>query len=145
MNTMSSLKEVRRQNLNLILASLGGHGAQKRLSKKTGIYHTHISNLRLGNKEMGEEIARKIEVAMALSSGWMDQLHSAMQDDQGVGNVATPEAIVMEEQLLALWEQLPVERQQVALEVLTDMVLAENCRQQNQHQTQIHAQTQFSG
>ncbi len=84
MNTMENLKEVRRQNLNLVLTSLGGHGAQKKLSEKSGIYYTYISNLRQGHKEMGEEIARKIEAAMSLSSGWMDQAHSSGGDGSAV-------------------------------------------------------------
>lgn len=129
MNAMSSLKEVRRQNLNLILASLGGHGAQKKLSEKSGIYHSHISNLRLGNKEMGEEIARKIEGAMSLSSGWMDRPHSGIQDEEGsCAKTATLEDLAMEQRLLALWAQLPAVRRWIALEVLEDMVAATQVR-----------------
>ena len=134
MNAMGSLKEIRRENLNLILVSLGGHGAQKKLSEKSGIYHTHISNLRMGNKEMGEEIARKIEAAMGLSAGWMDQLHSMspegrIQDPQGTyTKTATPEDAAMEQRLLALWAQLPSTRRLMVLETLEDMVLATQVR-----------------
>ncbi|HAS84020.1 MAG TPA: hypothetical protein DCS43_15405 [Verrucomicrobia bacterium] len=126
---MDSLKEVRRQNLNLILSSLGGHGAQKKLSEKSGIYHTHISNLRVGHKEMGEEIARKIEGTMGLSSGWMDRPHSEVRDDQGTyAKTATPGALAMEQRLLTLWEQLPEVRRWIALEMLEDMVAATQIR-----------------
>ena len=143
MNTMNNLKEVRRQNLDLVLASLGGHGAQKKLSEKSGIYHSHISNLHLGYKEMGEEIARKIEAAMCLSSGWLDQPHSGIQDELCTyAKTATLEEFAMEQRLLALWAQLSCERQQIALEVLADMALAEHYRPQTQTQTQTQNQTQ---
>ena len=121
---MKSLREVRRDNLLLVLASLGGHGGQKKLSEKSGIYHTYISNLRLGNREMGEDIARKIEAAMGLSVGWMDRPHSGIEDDQGAyEKAATLEDVAMEQRLLALWEQLPESRRWIVIEVMEDMVL----------------------
>ena len=127
MNTMENLKEVRRQNLNLVLTSLGGHGAQKKLSEKSGIYYTYISNLRQGHKEMGEEIARKIEAAMSLSPGWMDQSHSSVQDEQGT-DAKTPEDVAMDQRLLALWEQLPNVRRWIVLEMMEDMIAAAQVR-----------------
>ena len=124
-----STKEVRRQNLQLILSSLGGHGAQKILSEKSGIHHTYISNIRLGNREMGEEIARKIEATMGLTVGWMDQIHSTIADESAAYvKQATPDEVVMEARLLALWEQLSASRQRLALELLADMVAAEQGR-----------------
>lgn len=128
MTVINNLKDIRRQNLNLLLTSLGGHGSQKRLAEQSGIYHTHISNLRMGNKEMGEEIARRIEGAMKLANGWMDRPHSGIHEDEESFTKATLEEAVMKERLLALWAQLSGDRQQVALNVLTDMALAEHCR-----------------
>lgn len=129
MTANTSLRELRRTNLSLILASLGGHGGQKKLSEKTGIHNSYISNLRVGNREMGEEIARKIETAMGLAVGWMDQPHSGIEDDQVTfANTATFEEVALEQRLLALWDQLPVQRQQIALEVLEDMVVSTKVR-----------------
>lgn len=126
MNPMNGLREVRRQNLLLVLAGLGGHGAQKKLAEKSVIHHTYLSNIRVGNREMGEEIARKIEAAMGLASGWMDQPHSAIgEEDQGSYVVATPEEVALEQRMASLWEQLSLPRRRIALEVLADMVAAE--------------------
>lgn len=135
---MSSLKEIRRQNLLLILASLGGHGGQKKLSEKTGIHHTYISSLRVGNREMGEETARKMESAMGLSAGWLDQPHSGIEDDQGTyAKTVTLEEVAMEQRLLALWAQLPAVRRWIALEVLEDMVVSTQVRSSSSPPSQM--------
>lgn len=129
MSILNSLREVRRQNLLLVLAGLGGHGAQKKLSEKSGIYHTYLSNIRVGNREMGEEIARKIETAMGLTPGWMDQPHATIEDEEQEGYVvATPEAVALEQRLASLWDQLSMPRRRIALEVLADMVAAEQAQ-----------------
>ena len=124
----NSLRDVRRQNLLLVLAGLGGHGAQKKLSEKSGIYHTYLSNIRVGNREMGEEIARKIEAAMGLMPGWMDQPHSVMEAEEQDYVAATPEEVALEQRLASLWEQLSMPRRRIALEVLADMVAAEQAQ-----------------
>lgn len=134
MNAMSRLREIRRQNLLLILDSLGGHGAQKKLSDKLGVYSSYISNIRMGQKEIGEEIARKIETAMSLSPGWMDQPHSTMNEEAPIHD-PTPEETVLDARLMTLWKQLPAERQRLALDLLDDLVLAERYRQQSASRT----------
>ena len=129
MSVLNSLREVRRQNLLLVLAGLGGHGAQKKLAEKSGIYHTYLSNIRVGNREMGEEIARKIEAAMGLAPGWMDQPHFSVEDEGPESYVvATPEAVALEQRLTSLWEQLSMPRRRIALEVLADMVAAQQAQ-----------------
>ncbi|MDQ5910895.1 MAG: hypothetical protein QG599_2992 [Pseudomonadota bacterium] len=129
MDAMQSLKEVRRQNLNLIVSSLGGHGAQKVLAVKSGIDQTYLSNIRTGNREMGEGIARKIEAALRYEMGWMDRAHSTVQNEQGTdAKTATPEDTALEQRLLALWAQLPAARRLIALEVLEDMIVAAQVR-----------------
>lgn len=128
---MSSPKDRRRQNLNLILASLGGHGGQKRLSEKSGVHHSYLSNIRQGNREMGEEVARKIETALGLMPGWMDQPRSEAREDDDAryeDAAADREGLALEERLLALWRQLSLERRRMALEMLADMVVAEQRR-----------------
>ena len=78
---------------------------------------------------MGEEIARKIEAAMSLSSGWMDQAHSSVQDEQATyARTATPEDVAMDQRLLALWEQLPDVRRWIVLEMMEDMIAAAQVR-----------------
>lgn len=127
---MNTLREVRRQNLHLVLAGFGGRGAQKKLAEKSGIYHTYLSNIRVGNREMGEEIARKIEAAMGLAPGWMDQPHAVFEKEKGdyAAVAATPEEVALEQRLTSLWEQLSMPRRRVALEVLADMVAAEQAQ-----------------
>lgn len=137
MNTMNRLREIRRHNLQLVLSSLGGHGAQKKLSDKLGIYSSHISNIQRGRDEIGESMARRIETVMGLSSGWMDQPHAAMNEDAPNADPPdpTPEAAVLDARLMTLWKQLSVERQRLALDLLDDLVLAERYRQQSASRT----------
>ncbi len=148
MSDMSKLRELRRQNLELLLASMGGYGAQKQLADRSGIHLTYINGLRLGNREMGEQIARKIEAGLGLDIGWMDARHGHQEEAEAEAETVETRPLgdlLMENQLLRLWQTVPVERQPLVLELLGDIAEAERSRSRAQSLRNQKKQSQAQG
>lgn len=70
--TDMDIGEIRRANLNRLVAKLGG---QKELAEMLGVTTGYISQMQTGHRAIGEKTARKIEGAAKLSQGWMDIEH----------------------------------------------------------------------
>lgn len=69
--------EIRRLNLAALVSRLGGNGRkQKEIAADLDLGASHLSQLMAG-KRIGEDVARKIEVARSLPLGWMDQIQVA--------------------------------------------------------------------
>lgn len=82
--------------------------------RAAGIVETssaYLSHIRNGHKEIGNDLARRIEVAMDLPYGWMDADHSSMP--------ATDNESRFVEVALALFRASPLEAQFSLLEYVT--------------------------
>lgn len=87
---MTTIAQVRRANLNLLLKEVGdGRGAAARLAAITGVKPPIISQLRRVTyypngveRTMGDDVARQLEHHMGKPVGWMDHSHEMTTDRQ---------------------------------------------------------------
>lgn len=72
---MPTVQDVRRQNLVALIAKEGGpvRGRIVRFAEATGSDPTHVSQMLKGRREMGNEVARRIEAKKHLGIGAMDR------------------------------------------------------------------------
>ena len=67
---------IRRHNLELLVAQLRADGGtQKDAALALDLSPSYLSQL-IGGKKMGDDVARKVEVAQKLPHGWMDHLQN---------------------------------------------------------------------
>jgi len=79
---MRTSQEIRRENLKYLIQTKY-NGVANRMAKDTGIAQMQIARVFLKTKnarEVGEVLARRIEEACGLESGWMDQIHAQSND-----------------------------------------------------------------
>lgn len=78
---MPTVQDVRRQNLVALIAKEGGpvRGRIVRFAEATGSDPTHISQILKGRREMGSEVARRIEDRKHLGVGAMDRPLTAQE------------------------------------------------------------------
>jgi transcriptional regulator with XRE-family HTH domain len=74
--------EIRHQNLLALLKQhLEEHpeepqrGLLKRFAGRTGVSDRMLSHYKGGRKKIGAKVARRIEVNLGLSTGWLDRMH----------------------------------------------------------------------
>ncbi|MFZ1643128.1 MAG: helix-turn-helix transcriptional regulator [Candidatus Contendobacter sp.] len=70
MNYLLVYQQRRRENLKRLLAD---YPTQRHFADAAGLSVAQVSHLVTGVREMGEEIARRIEQATGLEMGWMDR------------------------------------------------------------------------
>lgn len=68
------------------------HGGPKALSLLVGSPDTHLIALSKGSKLMGDKLARKIEAALDLPTGWLDVLESDETSPPTSGGQESPQA-----------------------------------------------------
>lgn len=85
MSAIDETKQIRLENLKILIDQMGGHGAQRKLSDVTGISSQYINNLLRGDRVIGEKTARKIEQALQLPDGWMDRSSDVQESANDVG------------------------------------------------------------
>lgn len=97
---MKTIAEIRRDNLLLLIAE---HGTMANLNEQIGLARTDATLSQLKNqspdsktgapKAMGDALARKIETALSLETGWMDnpQLPHTYRDPRLAAAVAVME------------------------------------------------------
>jgi hypothetical protein len=71
---MATMREIRRANLCLLLESWP---TQKAFAEASGLAAGHVSQMVNGTREVGENVARRIESSRGLQSGWMDTPHDS--------------------------------------------------------------------
>ena len=69
MSYLAIYQQRRRDNLRRLLAN---YPTQRHFADAVGLSVAQVSHLLTGVREMGEEIARRIEEALGLEMGWMD-------------------------------------------------------------------------
>lgn len=75
---MMENKTVRRLNLDGLIAQFGTIAA---LAKATGTVANYLSQVRNGHRDMGDDIARRLEDALNKKTGWLDSLQFSSADD----------------------------------------------------------------
>lgn len=128
MPAMKHVKDVRRENLQRLLT---GYRSQRQFAEGAGLAAAYVSQMVNGTREMGEDVARRIERALGLSPGWMDADHDSPPDD----------AQIVVQQLL---EQLPADQLKLLMdyrrlsprhqEILREIAAAYSKLEQNQQQ-----------
>lgn len=73
-------REIRLDNLNNLILKFeqeeGGQALLRRFAKHAGLSENHLSQIRNGDKGIGDVLAQKIEVNLHLGRGWMDAEHT---------------------------------------------------------------------
>ena len=78
MSYLAIYQQRRRNNLKRLLAD---YPTQRHFADAVGLSVAQVSHLLTGFREMGEEIARRIEEALKLEMGWMDRDADASLSD----------------------------------------------------------------
>lgn len=86
---MRQVREIRRDNLQRLLA---GYRFQRQFAEATGLAAAHVSQMVNGTRDMGEDVARRVEKALGLPANWMDRVEGS-----------APESLVID------LEQLPAD------------------------------------
>lgn len=100
------VKEIRRRNLEIVLAEIGGPKKLAALVKDTKDWvPNYVSQLKSEKKSFGDKTARKIEEAAGKPRGWMDHDHGAAQESrrprltkEGSDDDASPELMQLRQQ-----------------------------------------------
>lgn len=99
-----TIGEIRRNNLIRLIDEAGGRPALCRRTEVSDAYISLVINRRPSSRgkprQLGDKVARKIEVAMGKPAGWMDASHSlgkpldpAMKEFRYFGTEMSPEVI----------------------------------------------------
>ena len=75
---MKSIKEIRRERLHRLV---DGYPSQRQFAEAVGLSPAQLNQLMGGYRDMGDSVARRIEVALGLSVGFMDHLDEPMAQD----------------------------------------------------------------
>ena len=67
---MKNIREIRRYHLRRLLE---GYPTQRQFADATDLAPAHISQMLTGNREMGDSVARRIEVSLGLAPGTLDR------------------------------------------------------------------------
>ena len=65
---MKTIREIRRENL---IRLVGSYKSQRQFANSVGLVPSHLSQLLSGTREMGEEVARRIEEALGMPVGFI--------------------------------------------------------------------------
>ncbi len=69
---MATIRTIRKENL---LALIARFGSQRALARKAGLVPAHVSQMVTERRNMGDEVARRIEKNLNLADGHMDLQH----------------------------------------------------------------------
>jgi transcriptional regulator with XRE-family HTH domain len=98
---MSGVRSFRRVNLGNLIARYGG---QRAFAERVGLSPAHVSQIMTGRRNVGDQVARRIEQALNRPPGWMDIDHSYAKDN-------VPELTPRQAILLDHFEALTEEQQ----------------------------------
>lgn len=71
-------KEIRRTKLVALIEEMGSAAA---VAERTGIDATYLRNIKNHVRDMGDDIARRIEDKLGKATGWMDTIQAAEAPD----------------------------------------------------------------
>ncbi|WP_140411153.1 hypothetical protein [Chromobacterium violaceum] len=91
--------EIRRRNLRTLLAP---RGAAARIANAAGSSESYLSTLKGKSRQLGGELARRIEQAEGLPHGWLDQLHD--EETEAVSSPTVTSAFTKDELVAQIGE-----------------------------------------
>lgn len=90
-NAGMETKDIRRANLLAFLAGAKTLGkTDRQFAEENDVDPAYISQIKNGTRDMGSRFARKLEQAMTLPYGYMDQLHEADPAYEAEATVPAP-------------------------------------------------------
>lgn len=69
MSNVKGVKETRREHLRRLVE---GYPSQRQFAEALGLSAAHVSQMLTGVREVGEQVARRIETALGLAEGFLD-------------------------------------------------------------------------
>lgn len=81
--TMRTIDEIRRANLKILLQDRF-EGSPSQIAMRLEASQSQISQLFSGYRNIGDSIARRLEAACGLPSGWMDQDHATSAEEEEI-------------------------------------------------------------
>lgn len=77
------IEDIRRDNLNVLVADRGGYGALVSIAADSGVSSAYLSQILTRSKmangktrEIGSKLARKLELGCKKPIGWMDTINT---------------------------------------------------------------------
>lgn len=119
---MKTIHEIRRDNLIRLVSS---YKSQRQFAHSTGLVPSHLSQLVTGVRDMGEDVARRIEQALGLSVGSM----SIDPDTPPAQPAIEPELQYLpsdELKLLTDYRQVSLKHREIVREIAAAYVLVEH-------------------
>ena len=90
----NKLQELRRANFRLLLVAI--YTTQQEFGQAIGLNQTRVSQINMGDREIDDRFARKLEREFGKPTGWMDR------DNFGIGLTAEEFALIIATRTLAL-------------------------------------------
>lgn len=78
-NFPMNIKDIRRNNLLKLKAEFGSFAA---LAKRTNTDASYLSQVNIKARDMGHDVARRLESALGKTPGWMDTQHNPQKVEQ---------------------------------------------------------------
>lgn len=75
---MVNIRTIRKENL---LAQIARFGTQRAFAEQAGLATAHVSQMVTNRRQMGDEVARRIEKKLNLTDGYMDLQHDPSSYD----------------------------------------------------------------
>ena len=123
--------QIRQRNLQSLLAQ---YDSQTELAEKIGTLQGRVSDFLSGRRNIGAQMARRIEQAHQLPHGWMDMDHAGAGTADAADAVASLRADQI--QLLQHYNQLSPKYQELLRETAAGFATLEQVQQQQQQQQQ---------
>jgi hypothetical protein len=115
---MKPIRDIRRENLARLVR---GYKSQRQFAKSVGLVPAHTSQLLSGTRDMGEDVARRIEDALGMPSGFL----SLDPDVPPVVDPVLPALPADELKLLADYRRLSQKHRDTARVMLAALVALE--------------------
>ena len=130
MDYLLESQKQRRDNLKRLLAD---YSTQRDFGEAVGLAGSQISHILTGRREMGDEIARRIEKALGKPLGWMDR--SALTQEPAL-EMELASLPADQSKLLLDYKRLSPKHQEMVRETAAGYLALEQRRKQQQQQEQ---------
>lgn len=107
------IKAIRRKNM---LALVAQHGTMDKLAELVGTSPSVLSQIKIGARNMGHDLARRFEANLKKPDGWMDAPHNDKVVEEPLALYSVPAS--MQSRILTVFDWLTPEQQDEALKEL---------------------------
>jgi len=129
MKSVKNVKETRRDHVRRLV---DGYPSQRQFAEALGLSAAHVSQMLTGVREVGSQVARRIEAALGLAEGFLDTALGAAAaplDQRGLLNQILPADQI---KLLNDYMQLSPKRQEMLRDTAAGFAKLEQVQQQQQ-------------